>query len=330
METQAQTLARVKKLSETVPPSEQAYNAAIARALAALIVRLKKTEGAWTRRKISEMISVLTKELGISTKAFEKAFRGDMDKIIWDDYMHLISYGDEGLYTMDKEGLQNILDFKEIFFHTEKADGTENDSLMKVAKGFTYPEQRAIERSYSIITSGYVQGINPNIIYRQIKDLDKTTKSYVRTFTRTMFADAQNRVQMQYLEDNQHLFGFFEFVAKLDTRTTIFCRDADETKWEFLEDVPEKYYPPCHPNCRSIIVGSVEGEAKDPNDGYTTVYKTREVKRKKNKDGTYQDCPKPSELDPPLVLSSFISNIKKVTGLKTICRWTYSERVKIR
>ena len=260
-----QTLKRVKKLSEHIPRSESEYNKAIRRALAELID--KYNDGTpLSKRRIAQLINVLRRDLKISTDVFIKEFRKDLLNEIWDDYKRAI---DPSWFQLDKEGVSHILDFKEIYFTNSDTNDKEHHTLVKVMMFLESIEKKIVKDSYSAITSGYITGVHPTDVVREImspykknKDIYKTATRNLRTVVKTMFADAHNRVQMQMLKDNQDMFTYYEYVAKLDGRTSKICRETDETIWEEFDQIPKDLYPPLHPNCRSIIVGIVDTEWK--------------------------------------------------------------------
>ncbi len=256
-----QTLRRVKKLSEYQPVSEKEYLKAIKLALANLIDKYQDGTP-MSRKRIAQLINVLRRELKISTDKFIQSFHRDLLNEIWDDYKRGI---DSSWFQLDKKGVEHILQFKEVYFNAIKADGKEHHTLVKVMNFLTSIEKKIVKDSYSTITTGYITGVHPSDVAREImspykknKDIYKTATRNLRTVVKTIFADGQNRVQMQMLKDNQDIFVYYEYISKLDTRTSKICRDTDEERWKTFDEIPKDLYPPLHPNCRSIIVGIVK------------------------------------------------------------------------
>ena len=303
------TLKAVDRISKYVPVSEKEYLKAIKEALIKVQLDLKKTRGAWSRRRMNEIIKRLEKELSPATIRWLKAFPKDMFEVMYD-----FNKATDVFYTLDDKQIKSILSFKEIYFHTTLADGSSKHSLVSVDDLLKNTHLDTVKRVNSIIRTGAITGANPNNIVDEVGNIYGIEKAHLRTTVRTMFADAQNRVHMRHLYDNRKYFECYEYVAKLDSRTTEICRATDETKWQNYEDIPKDLFPPLHPNCRSIIIGKVK--CSDKIDVPNVLEKVYEHP----KDGK---CVKPSWLKS----SATISNIKKVTGLKTICRWTYKELV---
>ncbi len=248
------TLKRVKKLSEHIPRSESEYNKAIRRALAELIEKLPDAKH---KGRILEIIRALSKSLKISTDVFIKEFKIELGNDIWHDYKSALS---PSWFQTDEAGIKAIVDFKEIYWHGIDSKGKHHHTLTIVDKLLMAVKSKIDKDAYSVVMSGYINGIHPNDIARDLKGVGRTAKRNLRATVRTMYSNAQNKVQMQMLEDNQEMFECFEYVAKLDTRTTEICRSLDEKRWYKFDDIPKDETPSLHFNCRSIIVGIVNDD----------------------------------------------------------------------
>lgn len=279
METVQQILTRVDKLSKSRPVSEEEYLAAIKKALTSVEKKLAKTKGRWTRRRMDAIIVQLRRELKSPTRKFIESFFDDMLSAIWADYKKGISQYDEDmtLYELDKESVINTIGFRSIAFERMNAAGKRIPYSVDVDEFLKSVDVDTAKKVKSAIVSGAVTGVNPNEaaaqaarIIAEVRGIKSKEAANLRTVVRTMYADAQNRVHMQFLEDNQHIYDYFEYVAKLDNRTTEMCRYMDEKEWAFYDDIPPELMPPLHPNCRSIIVGMVEDQETQPTTTTTT------------------------------------------------------------
>lgn len=75
------------------------------------------------------------------------------------------------------------------------------------------------------------------------------------------------RTEMCYVQNQGALAGlidagmpFFLFIATIDRRTSLQCREMDGRVFPVEEATPGVNIPPLHPRCRSVISGSLTGE----------------------------------------------------------------------
>jgi len=246
------TLQRVKRLSNHIPNSESEYNKAIRKAIADLIDKLPDAKH---KGRILELIRELSKSLKISTDVFMKEFKIELGYDIWHDYKRALQ---PSWFQTDEAGIKALVDFKEIYWHNIDSKGKHHHTLTVVDELLMAVKKKIDKDAYSTIMSGYIQGVHPNDIARDLKGVGKTAKRNLRATVKTMYANAQNKVQMQMLEDNQDVFEYYEYTAKLDQRTTEICRSLDNKRWYKFSDIPKDETPSLHFNCRSIIVGIVK------------------------------------------------------------------------
>lgn len=82
------------------------------------------------------------------------------------------------------------------------------------------------------------------------------TRHQVESVTRTVVNHVSNVAQAEFLAENADLFDLEAFVATLDARTTLVCAGLDGKR----SPVGKGPRPPMHPGCRSIVVGTIDGE----------------------------------------------------------------------
>lgn len=77
------------------------------------------------------------------------------------------------------------------------------------------------------------------------------------------------RTELNYVENRAIVDGikesgmkYYRFVATLDRRTSVTCRDHDGHIYAVDDYSPGTNAPPLHPHCRSTIVGSLKGDSK--------------------------------------------------------------------
>lgn len=84
------------------------------------------------------------------------------------------------------------------------------------------------------------------------------TEREAETIVRTGVNEITNRAHMATYEENDDITKEYEYVATLDSRTTLICARLDGQVFRY--DDPQRKEPPQHPNCRSTIVPVVDWE----------------------------------------------------------------------
>lgn len=94
----------------------------------------------------------------------------------------------------------------------------------------------------------------------------ETTTRQATAIVRTAVNHVANVAHFETYQQNQDVTKQFEYLATLDSRTTLICASLDGKKWGY-ED-PEAKKPPQHVNCRSSIIPVVDwaGLGLDPPD----------------------------------------------------------------
>ncbi len=261
---QKNLLQRVDELSRRRPVSEIEYANALTKIIQDLQAALLKTEGSWTRKLMNKQLSIFKDEL----KKISAEFIGKLPKDVYtaietdvkksELFLKSVIPSEElkDLWAFDEESLKNAMSFTEMYFHRENSKGEHIHTMISLDDALKSVGNKVYNDAKSTMISGVATGANPNSIVSQIGDIDDVAAHNLRTIVRTIMADSQNRTQMKFLKENQRFFENYEYVAKLDSRTTILCRDTDGKIWDKFDDIPKDYVPPLHPNCRSIIVGN--------------------------------------------------------------------------
>lgn len=93
--------------------------------------------------------------------------------------------------------------------------------------------------------------------------LEATTRE-AEALVRTAVTDIANVAALRTFEENRAVTKEYEYVATLDSRTTLICATLDRRRFRY--DDPAALRPPQHWNCRSIIVPVVDwkGLGLDP------------------------------------------------------------------
>jgi len=94
------------------------------------------------------------------------------------------------------------------------------------------------------------------ILNRIEEELGSTVLPYASTAIRTSVFEAINEARYEFFASPE-MAGFIEaleFSAILDGRTTDICEHMDQRTYEINDPLWEKYTPPLHFNCRSLLI----------------------------------------------------------------------------
>ena len=148
---------------------------------------------------------------------------------------------------------------------------TLNQLLSKPFEGRTlsdwikYMTERDVDRIISRAKIGIVQGQNSGDIIRGVlgtrkargKDgLTQASRREITSITRTATNFFGNQARRELFKQNEDVIAYEQYVAILDTRTTIICMSLDGNRYA-VGDGP---YPPIHVNCRSFRVPVISDE----------------------------------------------------------------------
>jgi len=95
-----------------------------------------------------------------------------------------------------------------------------------------------------------------------IHDVMRTAKRQADTLVRTITNASANVGRLETLQENKRFLQGYEWVAKLDARTTLTCAGRDGVIYEFKSNNP---MPPAHWGCRSQIVAALLPQYQEPN-----------------------------------------------------------------
>lgn len=126
-----------------------------------------------------------------------------------------------------------------------------------------FPRDQA-DRVMAAVKSGVVSGQTSNDIVRAIRGtkalnyqdgIAQIARGSAEMFVRT----ARNHISNQAMADTYEKLGvnYVVWVSTLDGRTSKICSVRDGMRWKIDEAHP---VPPAHPNCRSALAPSMDGE----------------------------------------------------------------------
>lgn len=112
-----------------------------------------------------------------------------------------------------------------------------------------------------VINTGIIEGQNNSEIIKALEDQFLIKRRQAETLVRTVVNSGANIGRMETLIENEEFLDGYEWVAKLDSRTTLVCASRDGKVYTFGGGNP---MPPAHWNCRSQIVAALKPELAAP------------------------------------------------------------------
>jgi SPP1 gp7 family putative phage head morphogenesis protein len=136
------------------------------------------------------------------------------------------------------------------------------DTPMRVDPGVTeltisravdqFGENKSLE-FFRLISDGVLEGKTGSEMAKEAQELLKSQRHAANTLVRTANNSIAASAREQLFEQNKDIISAYEWVAKLDHRTTEICTGLDEKVFK----VGKGPLPPAHWNCRSQTVAVV-------------------------------------------------------------------------
>ena len=98
-------------------------------------------------------------------------------------------------------------------------------------------------------------GENTNDLVNKITNIEPLQKRKASTLARTVTNQVSNQTRIETMKANEDVLEGYEWVATLDSRTTIICASRDGNVYTNYDTDPK---PPAHFNCRSTITFKVD------------------------------------------------------------------------
>lgn len=102
--------------------------------------------------------------------------------------------------------------------------------------------------------------------YEFVKDLRKDTGATTYNMKRLLLTET---ARVQTLASKRHMLdqhgedAEYQFVAKMDSKTTKTCRSLNDKTFKVKDMVPGVNAPPMHPLCRSVVVPHIDKDWRD-------------------------------------------------------------------
>lgn len=126
-----------------------------------------------------------------------------------------------------------------------------------------------------IINDGVLLGDTTKDIAKSIRESARLTEARAQTLARTATNQVSSVARDETYKQNSDIVNGYEWVATLDSRTTLICSSRDGQEYTLA---PENPKPPAHFNCRSTTVPII-----DPEYDITPPQATRQARGKDGK-----------------------------------------------
>jgi SPP1 gp7 family putative phage head morphogenesis protein len=133
-------------------------------------------------------------------------------------------------------------------------------------------EVRVLEDTKEIIQAGIDAGLRGRDIVKNLEDTllgDRYSKAQLETVVRTNTTAIVNQGKKAFARENTPFVKGMQFLAILDDRTTDICTELHEKVFAIDDPALDKYTPPLHFNCRSILDYITEGTPQFNPEGIT-------------------------------------------------------------
>ncbi len=120
--------------------------------------------------------------------------------------------------------------------------------------------QKKAEQIVQGIRDGIALGDTTDQIRRNVTDLERLQKNQASSLVRTITNHVSVQARDLTLRENEDLFDGYEWVATLDSRTSLICASRDGKIYPFGDNPQVSPKPPAHFSCRSTIIPVVKPE----------------------------------------------------------------------
>jgi SPP1 gp7 family putative phage head morphogenesis protein len=238
---------------ELIKTLETAYND--------ILSRIEKTDGAWTRKRLNEIL--------IETRQILREATGKVEAKLFDDLQLLAEYEAERAYKDFAGSIPVRLETtapapEQLWAAIRLNPATQGATLSELTKKW---EANSVDRFIHAIRLGVSEGDTVDDLVRRVRGrvikratktnpgvyeggaINATTKG-AQALVRTAVAHVNNQAREAVYQSNEDIIKGYQWVATLDAATCPVCGSYDGQVWE--DDTrPE---PPAHPQCRCVIV----------------------------------------------------------------------------
>jgi len=139
-------------------------------------------------------------------------------------------------------------------------DLTPNARSMSIGELLVQFGLQAQNQFSQIVRDGFALGQTTNQMVRQVSEHVGLKRNQITTLIRTTTNHLAVQARNETMRQNEDILDGYEWVATLDSRTSLICATRDGVVYPVSSDPIKSPKPPAHYGCRSTIVPKVKRE----------------------------------------------------------------------
>lgn len=135
-------------------------------------------------------------------------------------------------------------------------------SQVNLSQAFDNLGAQSAKQARQVISDGILTGQTNNEIADKLMSRARVAKHHATSLARTGTNLVSNKSRQEFYQQNREIIKQYQWVAALDSRTTLICASRDGEVYNFGEGNPE---PPAHFNCRSTTAPVIDEKFRPKN-----------------------------------------------------------------
>lgn len=133
-------------------------------------------------------------------------------------------------------------------------------SPMTIGEALTRFGQTKTADFMQVLRDGFILGQTSGQIIQSAANIISLQKNQIETLVRTSTNHLATQARNETIKENQDICDGYEWVATLDSRTSLICASRDGIIYPISDNPERSPKPPAHYGCRSTIVPVVKPE----------------------------------------------------------------------
>lgn len=145
-------------------------------------------------------------------------------------------------------------------FNTNVLSLTPNKASRSVGELIDRFSVHAVGQFEQILRDGFALGQTSGQMIRSVSEHLSMKRNHIETLIRTSTNHLATQARNETIKANKDVLDGYEWVATLDSRTSLICASRDGIIYPVSDDPEKSPKPPAHYGCRSTIVPTVKPE----------------------------------------------------------------------
>lgn len=242
----------------------QRYAAGREKEAAEFIERLIKEVNRRLSENVTELSQARLQQIIVDLRLYASELFGEFEQSLIDEMMEFVEYEAEFTQKMLNTNVQattaipNVTQMQSAIF-TSIMD-LEPTRGYRIRDALAIFGQKKAEQIVQTIRDGIALGDTNDQIRRSATELERLQKNQAASLVRTITNHVSVQARDLTLRENDDLFDGYEWVATLDSRTSLICASRDGKIYPFGDNPEVSPKPPAHFSCRSTIIPVVKPE----------------------------------------------------------------------